>query len=120
MKTRATYLSTFITLIVGCSSFASNAQDHSSKKALEPLYGIALIKNAVELKVKSTGCTNKEDFVVDLKLSESGVQIVVNRTKPDMCRRMPKVITIKKSLDYSYIEPNLSIMLLNPLKVSRK
>ena len=120
MKTRATYLSAFIALILGCLSFSSNAQDYPGKKILEPLYGVAMIKNGVELKVKSTGCTNKEDFVVDLKLAESGAQLVINRTKPDMCRRMPKIITIKKTLDYSGIEPNLSIMLLNPLKVSRK
>ncbi len=120
MKTRVTFLSAFMALIVGCSSVASHAQEYSGKKALEALYGIAMIKNAVELKVKSTGCTTKEDFVIELKFSGAEAKLEVVRTKPDMCRRMPKIITITKTLDYSAIEPNLSIMLLNPLKASHK
>jgi len=120
IKTQIAYLSTLMVFIVGCSSFASNAQDQSNHNVLEPLYGISMIKNAVKIKVRSTGCTNEEDFVIDLNISESAPHLAVKRTKPDMCRRMPQIITIEKSLDYSALEPNLSIMLLNPLKVSDK
>jgi len=120
LKTKIAYLSTIIIFIVGCASSASNAQDHSSLSILEPLYGITMINNAIKVSVKSTGCTNEEDFIIDLKLSDSGAQLAVKRTKPDRCRRMPKIITIEKSLDYSSLEPSLSIMLLNPLQVSRK
>jgi len=120
IQIRIAYLSTFTAFILGCSSFSSNAQDQLNQNILEPLYGIVIIKNVVKVDVKSTGCTNEEDFIFDLNPSESGTQLAVKRTKPDMCRRMPKIITIEKSLDYSALEPNLSIILLNPLKVIRK
>jgi|GEM_PF-2565953 len=120
IQTQVAYLSTLIVFIVGCSSFSSNAQDQLNQNVLEPLYGITMIKNAVKVSVKSTGCTNEEDFIIDLKPTQFEMQLAVKRTKPDLCRRMPKIITIEKSLDYSTLEPNISIILVNPIKVSRK
>lgn len=120
MKAVAINISVLISVILGCSSFFGHAEERSSDKILEPLYGVVMTESAVEFRVKSTGCTNEDDFVVHLNDSELGAELVVSRTKPDKCRRMPKIVTIKKTLDYSGLEPNLSIMLLNPLKVSRK
>jgi len=105
---------------LGCSSHANQTQNQSGSDDLEALHGITLNKNTLILNVRSTGCTTEDDFLIHLTALNNEVQLSVERIKEDHCRRMPKVMRIEKTLDYSDIAPNLPIMLLNPLKVSRQ
>ena len=120
MNIKLVYLSAFVVLILGCSSYANQTQNQPGSNALEALHGITLNKNILILNVRSTGCTTADDFVIHLTPLNSEVQLLVERIEEDRCRRMPKVMRIEKVLDYSGIAPNLPIMLLNPLKVSRQ
>lgn len=104
--------------IIFCISCASVAQGEKSTSSLESLYGVSLVETGVRFKVRSNGCTKPEDFIFDIKTLENEATLSILRTRGDHCRRMPKVIELTKTLDYSRIGPNLPIRLVNTFKVN--
>ncbi len=63
---------------------------------IEPLHGINVTERSVMILVTSTGCTQKEDFIVVLEKSQPPTVTFI-RLKPDLCRAAPRPMPIKFS-----------------------
>lgn len=103
--------------LVSCSSVSS--EESTLQKHAQPaqLYGITLLETKVQFRVRSNGCTKPEDFEIALKEADQFASLSIVRTKVDRCRRMPRIIQLTKSLDYSLIPPNLPIRVVNSFDV---
>ena len=74
----------FSVLIMGCAAMASDSQ---------VIHGVEVSKEKLRIQVISNGCTTKESFA----LHWQGDNLIIERIKPDHCRRMPH----KKWLEFS-------------------
>jgi len=117
------YLFSAVILLASSTNFASERQaaetslDTVDKVNLVALFGIELHASHVLFKVMSNGCTSDKHFETLLVSSGRSLELGIERTKRDRCRRKPKLIQITKELDYSGLAPNLPIMLVNPLQI---
>jgi len=114
MQTYKVVFLMMVSLLLACSSMAS------SQNKLEPLYAVSLSDKSIEFEVKSTGCTTAEDFKLNMRSADDHLILNIERIKIDRCRRMPKVISLSKAVDFSNIESNLVIMIDNPFKMKSK
>lgn len=84
-----------ILVIIASISYYSFAHDLSKS---EPLYGVSFAENAIEIKVKSTGCTKAEDFRVDIVREDQEYVLSIYRIKKDRCRARSRLIPINLGL----------------------
>lgn len=87
---------------------------------LEPLYGVSFSNEGIEFDVKSSGCTTAEHFKLNIYTVDDLRYLRIERIKADRCRRMPNIVNIVKSVDFSDIDSNLAIMIDNPFKLINK
>jgi len=102
------------------SVFFTSMSVASGQSKLEPLYTVSLSEKKLEFAVKSTGCSAAEDFKVHMRSADEQLILTIERIKVDRCRRMPKVISLSKAVDFSNIDSNLDIMIGNPFKIKSK
>lgn len=93
-------------LCFSCESWAGGAP---RELALESVVLETLNAGAITFLAKSTGCTQKEDFQLQLQ----GFDLSIIRKKPDRCRRMP--FWVRFELPLSFGAAVKSVNLLNPL-----
>lgn len=86
-----------------------------SKEVVEPLYQVKQLEQALEIQVKSHGCTLPQHFVIREDGDDSGKYAIL-RTKPDYCRRAPGLVVIKLKLPADY--QGRLIRLSNPIMPS--
>ena len=110
--------SALIILISACS-FQAQSQSQPTDKAQTPetVYGIQVLENTIQFKVKSNGCTKSKDFALSYKVTQSNAfEIELLRNKPDFCRKRSSVMTIKTPLpEIMQAEESLKVILLNPI-----
>lgn len=71
--------------------------DERTQETLEPLRGFKINDDTIELFVTSNGCTNKENFTIQVNKGFTGVspiELTVIRTKPDTCKMLPSVVQV--------------------------
>lgn len=81
----------------------------ASSEALEPIYLKSIQPEFIIFKAKSSGCTNEEDFFIDVQ----GRDISIRRNKKDRCRKKPywKDISLPLALD----SRETQVFLRNPI-----
>ncbi len=80
-------------------------------KGLEPVVLESLNAKGITFLAESTGCTQQDDFQVQLQ----GFDLSLIRVKPDRCRRMPFWMRFELPLSSSPLVKK--VYLLNPLVV---
>lgn len=78
-------------LLAAC---ASNAEKEDSESLL---FNPAIQGDALEVSVRSNGCTSADDFY--LIVSEELIEI--RRIQPDLCRAAPQLVRLSFSYDFS-------------------
>ncbi len=82
---------------------------------LEPLRGAAAGREGLTLKVASTGCTTKADFVFYVGRDGRGQTVAFARKRLDVCKAAPSVVEVA----FSYAELGLAgrgaVRVLNPM-----
>lgn len=69
-------------------------QSEQNAKLLE-LYGFEVEPGVLSIVVISNGCTSEKDFSMEISSTGNGDQILVSRKKPDLCKAMPRLTTVK-------------------------
>ena len=92
-------------LKLACASLLASGCAVSSDH--EPLYGIEVSRQALFVDVRSTGCTQADDF----KVIQQDKGIEVSRLRADNCRRRPFVKRVKLKIPQDINNKRL----LNPL-----
>jgi len=95
-------------VIVASMSYYSFAHDISK---LESLHGISFSENAIEIKVKSTGCTKAQDFRIDAVKNSLEYELRIYRIKKDRCRAMTRIVSINLELE---LQEDFSFRVANP------
>lgn len=82
---------------IGALSIHAHAQEAGK---LEPLYSASFTPQHLVIEVKSTGCTHPENFTVTTSAAadKSHTVIQVLRHKADLCRAMPKIVSLQLEL----------------------
>jgi len=106
--------------VMAVSVFYTGMSVAAGQSKLEPLYAVSLFEKKLEFAVKSTGCSAAEDFKLHMRSADDQLILAIERIKVDRCRRMPKVISLTKAVDFSNIDSNLDIMIGNPFKIKFK
>ena len=118
-------------LVLGLSSsfsIAGNAKHHQDWDTpevdglAEPILGVIYHEKGLEFQVQSTGCTEKDHFVMQRLSLDSQVisQLLLIRVQPDFCDAyVPFGVRISYSYDELGLEENESFTLLNPLSSYR-
>ena len=57
----------------------------------EQLHGLIMGEGKIVIAVSSAGCTNAEQFKLDVAGSAGGLGLTVVRTAPDFCKMVPHV-----------------------------
>lgn len=75
------------------------ASDSASHKAIETIYGFEVKSDSLWFLVNSNGCTSEKSFELNLdEKDHSLVLTTLNRTTRDLCRGLPKIISINMNL----------------------
>lgn len=117
---QAALIFVFVMAVIGCSLPAADFDEPVLTvrgSEMEPLYGVRVTENNIEIDVTSTGCTKASHFYVEWMPAVGGYDIGIIRRTPDRCRRAPMIETIRIPLDHS--EKNDHLRVLNPIKVKR-
>ncbi len=121
-----TYLCLFLLLLVMSSSLAmagkgahhEDEEPHEIDGLAEPILGVIYSGKGLEFQVKSTGCTQKNHFVVQRLSPEGSIssQLLLIRVEPDYC---DAYVPFGVRLSFTYDELGLQVdepfTLLNPL-----
>ena len=82
---------------------------------LEPLYAVEAGRREVTIRVRSFGCTAKDDFAFFVERQGQAVTLAFGRRRLDVCRAAPRPV----ALTFTYAELGLSprepVFLLNPI-----
>ncbi len=112
------FLFFFIVAVISCTMPSAEEpilQDYQRPLELETLYGFTLAKESIVITVISTGCTQEEDFFLQISATPQGYDVRVMRSKPDRCRRAPMYEQIRIPLDHS--RKNDHFRILNSVKM---
>lgn len=105
--------------LAACSSTSSKEQPKpvvANNDKLAEIYGFEVRQKTLWFRVKSTGCTRKEDFKLELTPANDGrMQASLYRLKADYCRAMPRIIGIDMS-HQALLQQELDIVVQNPVK----
>ncbi len=103
--------------ITGCQLTAAtmNPDPRNHMKKLETLRAIDISRDGVEITVISTGCTAARDFQLALTPRQDLVELAVYRTRPDLCRRAPKPVTLLLPWRDDARFPEQKVRILNPV-----
>ncbi len=103
--------------LAGCQLTAGNLNTHQSSnmKNLETLRAIDISRDGVEITVISTGCTATGDFQLVLTPHQDLVELAVYRTRPDLCRRAPRPLTLLLPWRDDAQFPEQTVRILNPV-----
>lgn len=119
MSTRlATTLLGLLTLAsaAGCHLPAATSPTLEPMKKLETLKAVTLDNQGIGITVISTGCTEADDFSVELNRNDDGTtSVAIYRLHPDHCRRAPMPVTL--TLPWRDAKPDLTapIQVINPV-----
>lgn len=107
-----------VTSMAGCEM--NNNVDRAAAEVvhpnseLEPLYSFDVKGHRLTIMVQSFGCTKVEHFELNSQLGDNGEQFAtVVRTKPDLCRAMPRLMPISMRLQYDSLD--YAVMVTNPV-----
>ena len=89
--------STVVLSFANSSALAQGLDPDTFDAKIENLHGFQLTEKTATIVVTSTGCTEKQDFVVVLQQSQPAAATFI-RLKPDFCRAAPSPYLIKFSL----------------------
>lgn len=98
----------------------------AKKEELERLHGLLFDEKTLTIRVRSTGCTNKEDFEISVSKAGPGkaaLTLEIVRIEPDFCRTTPHPVDITFSWEELGVDPGLlktaSVKVANPFGVLR-
>ena len=81
-------------IYIFANSYSAELDNPEAKIAT--LHGFRLNKASITFTIQSNGCSRAEDFAIDYTGNKGegfsqgdGFSILIMRTKPDLCRRMP-------------------------------
>lgn len=99
-------------LASACSGTAlSNKMTEAERNNLEKIYSFDLSAETITFVVKSTGCTNKDDFELLYQAHQGHHEFALKRLKQDMCRAMPRAYPVSFKLPAEDISPdNLTVL----------
>ena len=87
--------------------------------ALEPIYGVSAARQALSIRVASTGCTTKTDFAFYVERSPSGGAALAFGRRPVEACKAAKNPDGYADLAFSYAElgvnPDAPLVVLNPM-----
>ena len=104
-------------LLAGCASMPKAvAPAGAGFGELEPLYGFTAGREALTIRVASSGCTRKEDFAFFAERQNGAVRLAFGRKRLDPCKSFAAG---HADLDFTWaelgLEPNTPVFLANPL-----
>ena len=104
-------------LLAGCASIPKvSAPPGAGFGELEPLYAFTAGREALTIRVASSGCTKKEDFAFFVETREGAVRLAFGRKRLDPCRSFAAG---HADLAFTWaelgLEPNTPVFLANPL-----
>lgn len=82
---------------------------------LETLRGAAADREGLTLKVASTGCTTKADFVFYVGRDGPGQTVSFARKRLDLCRAAPSIVEVAFSYEELGLAGTGTVRLLNPV-----
>ncbi|HZZ34741.1 MAG TPA: hypothetical protein VFE03_03385 [Caulobacteraceae bacterium] len=83
---------------------------------LEPLYSVAAGREALTIRVASSGCTKKEDFAFFVDRTSAGPRLAFGRKRIDPCKSFAMGSTeIAFTWAELGLEPRSAVFVLNPL-----
>jgi len=86
-----------------CSAISTEEnKDNVATKdnSLEVIYGFDIKADGLWFLVKSNGCTNEKNFNLQLKrIDNNTAQASLFRTKRDLCRGLPRLVSIKMPIN---------------------
>jgi hypothetical protein len=86
---------------------------------LEPLYAAEAGRDAIIIRVASTGCTTKDDFAFFVERKGGAVTLAFGRRRIDRCKAAPSQATLVFTWSELGIAPRTPVFLLNPLAAGR-
>ena len=94
---------------------SSSEQVESMEKQVD-LYGFSVESGILSIRVVSNGCTSEKDFALTFKSEAKTTKVMVTRKKPDLCKAMPRLITVKLQHPKLVCKSQCSFEPVNPLK----
>lgn len=110
MKKSITYgQSMFIFLFIlatsACSAVSKELEKDNTamqNSAIEVIYGFDVKEESLWFLVKSNGCTSEKNFNLQIdRLNEETAEVTLYRKKRDLCRGLPKLISINIAINNS-------------------
>lgn len=97
----------FLLLLVMATSACSAISTEENKdnvatqdNSLEVIYGFDIQTDGLWFLVKSNGCTSEKNFNLQLKrIDNNTAQASLFRTKRDLCRGLPRLVSIKMPIN---------------------
>lgn len=90
----------------------------STNEKLEALSAVSYDGEKFTAKVISHGCTRSSDFTVEHEVKEGRCSVVIQRSKPDMCRRAPMLAEMVIAWSPPSECAELELVVANPILVT--
>lgn len=90
--------------LVGCSSATQQGYDTTQEnleeeRDIEPIYAMEIREKSLWFLVQSNGCTSEKSFFLDIKASDTDLDLVtLYRVRKDPCRGMPITLALTSPL----------------------
>ncbi|MCP4323814.1 MAG: hypothetical protein GY787_18555 [Alteromonadales bacterium] len=121
--TQVLLLLCLVSVTSACSALTKEVESPQAKmqvNSLAVIYGFNVTEKGLTFLVKSTGCTKENNFSLQTKyIDDKTRQISLYRTKRDLCRGMPTIISITLAFDDNNSDEN-SYVVVNPISAKPK
>jgi|GEM_PF-4885730 len=105
-------------VMFSCGNKSTTIRDKAIKSdsLVAEIYAIQRTKNALEIKVMSSGCTKPAHFKLEYgRVFDDTVQLKIVKTKRDFCKKKPFSKSIRLELDFGNGKNSSKIVVLNPI-----
>ncbi|MBI1405153.1 MAG: hypothetical protein GC145_03390 [Caulobacter sp.] len=113
--TRRHALLAALLLVSACATKAVYSSPDAGMVELEPLLAAEVRSDALVIRVRSNGCTRKEDFAFFVERAGNRVAVAFGRKKIDVCKAAPRPMDIAFSYEELGLKPSQSVAIVNPL-----
>lgn len=102
-------------LLAGCATRAVYSSPDAGMVELEPLLAASVAKDALTIRVTSTGCTAKEGFAWFVERGGGRYAVAFGRRKLDACKAAPTPVDLTWTFAELGLPKGASVAVVNPL-----
>lgn len=102
-------------VLAGCATTAVYSSPEAGMVELESLLAASVAKDALTIRVTSTGCTTKESFAFFVERKDHRAAVAFGRKTLDRCKAAPSPLDLTWTFEELGLPKGSAVAVVNPL-----